>query len=1043
MAHAHFDLNSTTLAAGVSYPALPARPAQAVDAGQARLMAPGLATFAVALALLAQTYLQRRTLPVDAIYLFLCALAVFIVAFPRATTGGARQPAGRLRLLAQGALILAAVASALWYYRNLQTRGLWVVETPASTAGLLIAYALSLLAAMLPLLFLGAAIAGARAAALPDDAADDALAGIWLRARATAAQRSLDYLLFIGAGALALAAVPQWFRPNQSNDALAITALSLGLFFFAFWRMDRGQPAPAMARAAGEPSLRLELLAVLAIVALAAFMRLWQIETIPYGVWYDEGETGLEALRILRGIPYTPMGTYSTANPSLFFYVIALAYKFFGVTLFSVRFVQAMVGILAVPAFYVMLRQMLGWRAAIAGGVLLAASAWHVDFSRFGMPYSIAATLFEILTVVFLLQGLRSSRWLYFALCGFVAGLGMNTYTGFRIFPLALVIYLVYALILNKDRVRQNIPGLLVVGVVGLVTVLPLGTWAWQHRQEFFGRTNQTSVFAGKNTAQERQQALDNSLRRHIAMINFQGDGNGRHTLPGAPALDYISAALFVVGLGYCLYRWRSPSYLLLAAWLVVTMQAGILSLDWEAPQQARTLVAIPPIYAIVAVAFSKVWGAWDSAARSLAVRRPRLPTLAAVSAVALLVITAAAYVNYDRYFVKQQQRSDVFYSFSTLETATARRVLALGPTANRYYEQASGTPAYTFLVGGDTPERPVDRVFFRSFEHMPLRDPIDKTAVYLLEPWRVALQPEDVLRYYPHAYFNEIKDPFGKTMVYEFRIPPEDIRSLLSLAGRYYAGDEAVGAPLLERRDSVLHFDWETNPPPVEGDFNVVWSGALFPPVSGLYSLEILGDGEAQLFLDDQLLLDTTRSGRKAQVDLPKGQHDVILTFRKGARLDFVWTTPQNERRTVPSTALIAVGSPQHGLRGAYYRGDTWAGRPEFVEVDPFVNFRWHPDPIDGGNWSAIWTGKLEAPATGKYMMQLICNDRAWLYIDGKPYIDGAQGTRQIQLELAAGMHDVQIKYANRRGYSELRLLWEPPQGQFAEVPYEAFWLK
>ena len=64
--------------------------------------------------------------------------------------------------------------------------------------------------------------------------------------------------------------------------------------------------------------------------------------------------------------------------------------------------------------------------------------------------------------------------------------------------------------------------------------------------------------------------ALENSLVRHIKMFNLQGDGNGRHNLPGAPAVDFVSGALFVVGLGYCLYRWRSPAFILMALWFCV-----------------------------------------------------------------------------------------------------------------------------------------------------------------------------------------------------------------------------------------------------------------------------------------------------------------------------------------------------------------------------------------------------------------------------------------------------------------------------------------
>ncbi len=980
-----------------------------------------LASTAILVALVAQAYLNRRVFLSDAVYLFFCASALFVAAFPR---GGAAARSSWLKAATQIFLLVVAVAIAAKVYSDLSNNRNYV-------------YAIAL--AFVPPLLIGAAFGGSRRTSRPDSEPDALLNNLWQHMQPTATQVTIDRLCLVAGGLLSVVALAYWFKPGRSNEAIVVNILSIFLLFVAVYRLDRGR-AIAAAPAVGAPRLPVELLIVIVIVAFAAFMRFWQLDTVPFGIWFDEGETGLEALRIFNGIAYTPIGTYSTANPSLFFYVIAFVYRFLGPTLLSVRLVQAVTGLLAVPALYVMLRYMFGWRTAVVGALMLAASAWHVDFSRFGMPYSIGAPLFEILLVFFLLWGLRSGRLVPFAWAGLMGGLGLHTYTGFRIFPIALIIYVVYGFILGKERIRQSILGLVVLGVLVIMTFAPLGTWAIQHWPEFSSRMGQTSVFAGKKTPQERMAALESSLRRHVPMINYHGDGNGRHNLPGAPAVDFVTGLAFLIGLAYCLYRWRSPAYLLLAAWLVVTMMAGVLSLDWEAPQQARTIVAVPAICAIAALTLGKLWEAWDRAANALRLALSRNLGSAAVTVIAVALLCFVGYVNYNRYFNQHMKNSEAFYSFSTIETMVARRVAALGPTTNRYLVQNLGTPAFTFLVGGDSPKRPVDAVFFQPYAHMPLRETATKNAVYLLEPWRVTIEPADVLRYYPNSVFIDQKDPFGKTMIYEFRVPADDINNLLGLSAHYYAGADAQGTLLLERVDKTITFDWRSQAP-LQGDFNVEWTGSIVPPQAGVYTLDFSADGPVRMSLDGQWL-DLGQGQTQVRVDLAKGLHPIVIQFR-GKTINAQWTLPGGQRQPIPTTSLIALGLPEHGLVGSYYRGEAWQGRPEFVQVDPFMAFRWHPDPIEPVPWSAQWTGKIEIPATGKYLFQGVTNDRMWLIIDGTTYMDGIRSMKEVQIDLTAGRHDIQIKYANAKGYSEMRLMWRKPDGTFEAVPNKYLYVK
>jgi hypothetical protein len=65
------------------------------------------------------------------------------------------------------------------------------------------------------------------------------------------------------------------------------------------------------------------------------------------------------------------------------------------------------------------------------------------------------------------------------------------------------------------------------------------------------------------------------------------------------------------------------------------------------------------------------------------------------------------------------------------------------------------------------------------------------------------------------------------------------------------------------------------------------------------------------------------------------------------------------------------------------------------------------------------------------------------WLIIDGRTYMDGVRSMAEVQIDLTAGRHDIQVKYANNKGYSELRLMWRSPDGQFEAVPNQYLFTK
>ena len=114
----------------------------------------------------------------------------------------------------------------------------------------------------------------------------------------------------------------------------------------------------------------------------------------------------------------------------------------------------------------------------------------------------------------------------------------------------------------------------------------------YSNPQLYNARTESVSVFSTQNSPDNAalKVNLDSNVKRHALMFNWQGDGNGRHNLNGSPNLDWITAALFFVGLASCLFRVWRWQYAFPLVWFLADMSGGVFSLPFEAPQSHRTL---------------------------------------------------------------------------------------------------------------------------------------------------------------------------------------------------------------------------------------------------------------------------------------------------------------------------------------------------------------------------------------------------------------------------------------------------------------------
>jgi beta-glucosidase len=125
---------------------------------------------------------------------------------------------------------------------------------------------------------------------------------------------------------------------------------------------------------------------------------------------------------------------------------------------------------------------------------------------------------------------------------------------------------------------------------------------------------------------------------------------------------------------------------------------------------------------------------------------------------------------------------------------------------------------------------------------------------------------------------------------------------------------------------------------------------------------------------------------------------------------------------------------SGEVGLLGQYFNNTTFKGKPIISRIDKQINFDFDSDSTDKrlnkDEFSIIWTGKLLAPSSGKYIIGTSSDDGSYLYLNGKRIVDnwGPHGvvTKTDTVELKKGeSYDIKVEYFENIGGASVTLGW------------------
>lgn len=356
-----------------------------------------------------------------------------------------------------------------------------------------------------------------------------------------------------------------------------------------------------------------EVLFLLIILTIASFFRFWKLSIIPPGLYPDEAINGNEAITLSGRVFYPE----NNGREGLFVNLISLSFAIFDPSIWAMRFVSAIIGVLTVLGLYLLTKELINQamdnkkqetRIALLASFFLAVSFWHINFSRIVFR-AILLPFILVFAFYFLFRGFRTQKNHHFIISGIFLGLGFYTYISYRfvVLLMGIVLFSWYFIYKKQGSGKWFLLFAVCCLLFTVLVALPIGIYFLKNPGDFLGRATPISVFVTENPLKE----FGKSLVLHLALFNFYGDPNWRHNFSGSPQLFWPIGIFFLVGMGLSIKKiveaLRKKDCLLFAvhcfllSWFFIMLLPGVLTYE-GVPHALRTIGVIPSVYIFAAL---------------------------------------------------------------------------------------------------------------------------------------------------------------------------------------------------------------------------------------------------------------------------------------------------------------------------------------------------------------------------------------------------------------------------------------------------------
>jgi len=372
---------------------------------------------------------------------------------------------------------------------------------------------------------------------------------------------------------------------------------------------------------------------LLAIVVLAAFLRLFYLNRIPHSLYFDELDLGYQAYSILKtGHDY--YGNFLPLHPRSFaehrtpfnIYSSIPTVALFGINSYGVRMPSALFGIMAVVSMYFLIKEISSNNnLALMGALLMTLSPWHIQFSRVTLEVS-SLVFFLTFGLYLFIKSMRTSKYLW--LSAFFLILTPWIYSTAKFFiPILLIFILInWKKELFKLPKKEIVKAAVVLLIFGLPMVYMTLSGKAGSRFSYISIFSDPTVATEVNFSREFDTVVrgenwigaepnysdkffhnkpvywiksftDNILSAFSTEFLFsEGDINLRHSLKGIGQFYRIEALTLILGIILFFTKYNDAKIKrLFLFWIIAGVIPYALTRDGSA-HAARLILILPPL---------------------------------------------------------------------------------------------------------------------------------------------------------------------------------------------------------------------------------------------------------------------------------------------------------------------------------------------------------------------------------------------------------------------------------------------------------------
>lgn len=474
-----------------------------------------------------------------------------------------------------------------------------------------------------------------------------------------------------------------------------VWVLSLTCVFLAFWehKEEKSFAFKAFWQRIWKKGINIQItrwtLIVLAAIAVILFFNFYRLDSVPPEMVSDQAEKLQDINNILHS--HTPVYfPRNTGREPIHFYLTAAYMALFNldVSFLNLKAVAVFANLLTLFFIYLLGKEFGNKWVGLGAAVFAGIAYWPLLFTRLALriPYY---PLFVAPVLYFMLRGLRHQQVNDILWAGLFLGLGLHGYTPYRIVPIFVVVGMIIYVLHKpgKKRWLTSLFVLILIAFVSLIIFIPLLRY-WLSNPDLFAY-RAFSRLTGMEVGFQQHPLIIFVQNFWKASVMFFWD-NGviwAHSIPGRPALEIVSGALYFLGIIGLLIRYirrRNWMDLFLLASIPMLLMPSILSLAYpgENPSLNRTAGAVVPVFIVVGSAL-------EAALRTF---RVRLKGWIGKAVVILILAGLLIWSGGNNFNL-------VFNQYYQIYRASSWNTSEIGQVA-KFFIQSLGSTESTYVVG-------------------------------------------------------------------------------------------------------------------------------------------------------------------------------------------------------------------------------------------------------------------------------------------------------------------------------------------------------